>query len=340
MYNKELYLPFFLQSIANQSFLDYELILVNDGSTDNSKRIIDEYCQAHKNSFAIHQSNKGVCEARNVGIRAASGEYLYIVDTDDWLDTNALHNISRAVKEMRADVIYGQAYIESPKGNTLDKPFPKSFVTESKRAINEIQCALLNNSFIRSECEEFYYIWCLGGAPWRAAIRRDLVVNNNILFKEGLSLGEDILFWQMVFDYVKKVAYIDSTFYHYRLVSQSLSHGYKPNLLDLYNSVFKAETEYLLRTNKSKEHWDAFYFRIISYIKQSINDLFNNDLYEGKGYKDFVSTIKGEPYKTAIKKVDFRRLVRPKPKIAILLLKCHLYGIYWIINVIKGRQLK
>ena len=90
VYNTVRYLKKCIDSIVKQSFIDFQIILVDDGSTDGSERICDEYAKADSRIKVIHQTNSGVVRARKTGLKAADGDYIYYVDSDDWIDENII----------------------------------------------------------------------------------------------------------------------------------------------------------------------------------------------------------------------------------------------------------
>lgn len=90
VYNTEKYLKRCIDSVVAQSFTDWELILVDDGSYDNSGKICDDYAARDKRIMVKHQKNGGVSKARNIGLGSATGEYVTFLDSDDWLDSNAI----------------------------------------------------------------------------------------------------------------------------------------------------------------------------------------------------------------------------------------------------------
>ena len=92
IYNTELYLKECLNSILCQSYTNFELILIDDGSTDNSGIICDEYATKDKRIIVIHQTNKGLSASRNKGLEIASGEFITFIDSDDWIDPNTLRD--------------------------------------------------------------------------------------------------------------------------------------------------------------------------------------------------------------------------------------------------------
>lgn len=339
VYQKEKYIEQFLTSIRNQKLQDIEIILIDDGCSDRCPFILDDFAQKDRRCTVLHQKNQGVCVARNQGLEYASGEYIYIVDSDDWLADDALSALWKEAEQFKADVIYGQTITEGKKKSYIEKPFQHSFYTENSDSINEIQCALNNNNLIFTHCRDFKVISFLGGAPWRGMFRRTLIEKNKIRYDENLkTLGEDILFWQNIYEHVKSVSYIETPIYHYRMVEFSLSHGYKHNWLEIYQEVIKKQELFLSEYKKGFEHWEAYYFRLILYIQQAMVDYFHNPQNTKSGkerYKEFWKMLNTEPYQSAIRKVPLGKLVSKKQRLPILLLRYRLYKIYWFLKKVK-----
>ena len=107
VYNVEPYLIECLESIINQTYRDLEIILIDDGSTDKSGDICEEYAKKDDRIIVIHQSNQGSASAKNAGLRKASGEYLAFVDSDDFLQEDAYEFMVRQLEEYHADIIQG-----------------------------------------------------------------------------------------------------------------------------------------------------------------------------------------------------------------------------------------
>ncbi len=333
VYNKEEYLDQFLQSLDRQSFADYEVVFVDDGSRDGSPTILDNYAKEHPKARVIHKENGGVSSARNMALDVIRGEYVYIADSDDWLADDALAVLWEEAKRTDADVIYGETVTVSGTKTAVHRPFPHAFFSNDRSAVNEIQCALNNNNRIHADCRAFSTINYLGGAPWHGMLRRSIIERHGIRYNEKLrTLGEDILFWQNVYEHVESVAYVESVIYYYRSADNSLSHGYKRDLLEIYRGVFQEEEAFLREKGKGREHWEAYYFRVILYIRQSIGFYFrnaDNPKTEAERFREFRETLSSEPYRSAVRKVRLGKLVDNKRKMKILLLRMGLLKLYW-----------
>lgn len=110
IYNVEQYLSQCLDSIINQTYTNLEIILINDGSTDNSKKICNQYKLLDSRIIVIHKSNKGLSDARNTGIKIATGDYISFVDADDFIDENMYTILSKKINTTNADIIWYNHY--------------------------------------------------------------------------------------------------------------------------------------------------------------------------------------------------------------------------------------
>ena len=112
IYNTEKYLRDCIESILAQTFTDFELILVDDGSADRSGAICDEYCQLDGRIKVIHQKNGGVTVARKRGTEAASGDYISFIDSDDWIEPNMYHDMWKKADMYNADIVFCDILVE------------------------------------------------------------------------------------------------------------------------------------------------------------------------------------------------------------------------------------
>ena len=110
VYNVEDYLAECIDSVLGQSYTDYEIILVDDGATDSSGRMCDEYARKDSRIRVIHQENGGLSAARNTGLRAAWGKYIYFLDSDDYIAPSALEHLAALAEKEQADVVFFDGY--------------------------------------------------------------------------------------------------------------------------------------------------------------------------------------------------------------------------------------
>jgi len=202
IYKTEKYINSCIQSVISQSFIDYECILVDDGSPDNCPSICDDFSRKDNRIKVIHKENSGPSEARNTGILYAAGEYLIFLDSDDKLtDNDAIKNLFDVIQEYKTDVITNANFIE--------------FTDNGKRIIkNEFnsEIALTEpNVIIKEFNKPGMYL-----AGWSFVLKKDYLVKNNLFFKKGI-LHEDMHWWPRVLFKTKEIAVNHYPFYSYRV---------------------------------------------------------------------------------------------------------------------------
>ena len=202
IYNAENYLSQCLTSIIEQSLKDIEIILVNDGSTDNSVAIIHQFIQKDKRILFETQDNSGPGIARNVGLKIAQGKYIAFVDGDDYLALNCLEKLYHALEKKQADILCFGAFGVRNKEYTVRVASPELSQNSTQALISYLQY-------------QHYATSC-----WTKAIRRDLLLKNKIVF-ENFLYAEDTLFCLWAFAYAKNIVSISEKLYYYRYTQDS-----------------------------------------------------------------------------------------------------------------------
>ena len=244
VYNVENYIPQCLESILNQSFKDLEVICVNDGSTDNSLSVLQDYKVKYDRIIIIDKKNEGSGIARNAGLSIAKGEYVYYVDGDDWIEDNALEKIIVKADELNTDILIfgGLSYYEGKGKNggySADK-LPKEYFNK-----------VFSSKDIKKDIFKF------PSTAWTKLYRRDFLIKNNIKFQD-IKAGQDQLpfFHSMI--KAERIALLPENIYCYRknrkgaVTSVKKKKSFSPiyvfygveemlkseNLLDDYKSIF------------------------------------------------------------------------------------------------------
>lgn len=195
VYNVEPYLKECLESITNQTYRDLEIILIDDGSTDKSGDICDEYGKKDDRIIVIHQSNHGSASAKNAGLRKSSGEYLAFVDSDDFLQEDAYEFMVKQLEEYCADIIQG----------CFRKVYKKFY-----RDVNKIvEMQILDASEF---LELFTKDWTCG-LLWDKLYKRDIF--KDIYFKEGHKIDDEFFTYKGVIN-SKKIIRVPHYIYNYR----------------------------------------------------------------------------------------------------------------------------
>ena len=207
VYNVERYLPMCLESIVQQCMDDYEVILVNDGSTDSSGAICDEFAAKHSEFRNIYQKNQGVASARNRGVEEAKGEYILFLDSDDFLVPDAIKPLLELAKENELDVL-GFSYLTVPEETTSAPEV--SFETPQKLEV------LNGYDYIA----RFNYT----AQIWWYLVRRELLIKNNLLLPVGHVL-EEAAFNMRLFLKAERLAQVPNVAYCYRNRPSSIMHN-------------------------------------------------------------------------------------------------------------------
>ncbi|MCQ2562306.1 MAG: glycosyltransferase, partial [Alphaproteobacteria bacterium] len=245
VYNVEKFLPQCLDSIVNQTLKDIEIICINDGSSDNSFKILQKYAEKDERIKIITQKNKGLAAARNVGIKKAIGEYIGFVDSDDWVSKNYFENLYLSACTRNFDIARACTKLFSVNGK---------FKKNSK--LNEIILSAYKHKRALKNFDNNIVVW-------DAIYKNSFIKNNNIFFVDGL-VHEDIPFTTKACFYANRVAAVIDSYYCYRVgVKKSLSSLTYKNLLEM-----KRANDIALDFIKSvKVH------RQTEYIKKTINKI-------------------------------------------------------------------
>ncbi|MDR0542769.1 MAG: glycosyltransferase [Dysgonamonadaceae bacterium] len=200
VYNAEKTLPRCIASLHAQTYGNLELLFVDDCSTDNSLTVLNDYAVAAMNKAGVsieilrHETNKGVAAARNTGLEAATGTYIYYVDADDWIEADALESVLKEAKQSEADIVGHEFYLAFGKNERYMKQ--QAFSTPED-ALQKMMCGVLR--------------WNL----WLFLVRRSLYEDNRIRFVEGMNMGEDMAAMIKLFTCAKTVAFLGRPLYHY-----------------------------------------------------------------------------------------------------------------------------
>lgn len=230
VYNVEEYLPQCVESVLSQSFQDWELILVDDGSTDSCGSLCDSYAQKHANIKVIHKQNGGQSAARRAGILEAAGTYLAFIDSDDWVDADMYQVMMGAILENQADMAIC-AFVSS----YADREEPFHFPVFSGIYDGEALDAL------RDQCVFHVGEMQQGMAPsvWAKVFRREMVMDCQNLQADTMSFGEDAVFtYTALFQSARIVILHDYCPYHYRQRATSVVNSYNSHFFQDINILY------------------------------------------------------------------------------------------------------
>lgn len=279
IYNVSRYLPQCMKSVLSQSYQDLEIILVDDGSTDDCPKMCDNYKEQDARIRVVHKENGGLSDARNAGMMIARGEWIYFADSDDWLVQDAIQKLYHFAIENHCDVVQGglyYAYQDHLLYRQATKVEQRCPVLERDEAMREL--------IINDRVKNF---------AWGKLYKSDLI--HDLFFPVGKFFEDS--FWQhLVMDRVARYGIIDEPLYYYRQRNNSIS-GMPSNRL---NDLLEGNRE---RLNFIHERYPELY----PLMKRKYDDLYSRmDLPQGITYmcKRFMERVLGRLRPSVYKKID------------------------------------
>ncbi len=217
VYQVEEFLPRCLDSILNQTFRDFELILVNDGSKDGSAQIMEAYAAKDSRIRQIHKQNGGLSSARNAGMEIARGKYIAFVDSDDYIAPELYADAIAAAERTDAELVvwnYQKAY---------DDGTGDAYLNMKDEALDLVDLGL------ESYFYQYWFPYKHGVEAWNKLYRREIIQRNQLLFQPNNEiLAEDTLFSAMYLMHTRKIAALSKPYYYYYMRSGSIMNSAKP----------------------------------------------------------------------------------------------------------------
>ncbi|MCQ2581685.1 MAG: glycosyltransferase [Alphaproteobacteria bacterium] len=219
VYNTEQFLPQCLNSIIHQTHKNLEIIIVNDGSKDNSDKICQQFAKIDKRIKIIYQTNSGLSAARNTGLKNATGDYIHFIDSDDYIDLDYYEKIISANKGIDADII--AAGVVSQNGSFYNIEYKHKTILTT-----------LTEKFIETNALSNCTVW-------RYVFKRNFLNKNKLIFANG-RIFEDILFTPDAMRLANYVLTVPDTYYHYVFNANSLlNKAYSPKHQEQYKYAAK-----------------------------------------------------------------------------------------------------
>lgn len=239
VYNSESTIIRCLTSIMNQTYENFEIIIIDDGSSDNSMRIIEKKYDNEKKIKIIKTDNHGVSHARNIGLDNMTGDYVVFVDSDDYIGTNMFYTLIEYVNKYKVDMVLYDSIFENSSGEFIkivEKNITPNRILNKKEIVNNVLSWMYGNTdkeLINNAKKNYkdLYMDCYN-APWQAMYKKSLI--EDLRFDERLNIYEDLLFNVQIITKCNSLVYIDSALYHYVCNSSgSLATMYHSNYIEM-----------------------------------------------------------------------------------------------------------
>lgn len=326
VYKVESFLALCIQSILNQTYNDFELILVDDGSPDKSGDICDDFAKRDPRIKVIHKENEGVSKARNTGIDVSRGKYIMFADSDDFVEPTWCEEMINSIK--RNSLVISTYYINDLREN---KNIKEGIFLEGERNYF---------SFYKKNIFPFYQKNLIN-SPCNKIYSSNIIKRNKIYFNENLSLGEDLLF---NLDYLKntndEIIVVNKPLYNYVLRGRdSLNVKYHENLFDIYKQLFNQLYNSLIIFSVDLEETKPKYYN--SYLHALNHVLADRFFKESKlpffcKWKYNSAVIKSNEFNQCLKYADFDGL----NKVYVSLLKSQNYFLVYFYNSINQLRIR
>ena len=338
VYNAEKTLDKCLQSIICQTMFDQtEIVLVDDGSKDQSGKKCDDYAFKFKNIIVIHQKNKGVLSAREAGVKRSSSQYIMFVDSDDWVENQYVEHLYRIAVKEQVDVVVSSFVLDDGEND-------KFYHDEGKQIFQyrTLDCV--------TQCSQVYDGLIFNGRPfernitaslWAKLFKRDIIIDVLEDVDKRICIGEDASITYPAIMRANKIGISDAQLYHYYQNLNSMTHRYSPN----YPLQAKLLYMHLLKYNKLQNRYDfteQIEGNYISLLVSAISNLFQNGAPPRKvQIKEISDICKDKEVDRIMSRFDFSKFAL-KEKIVCILLKYHQKKFLWIYeeSIRKLKQVK
>lgn len=317
VYKVEKYLHECINSILDQTFTDFELILIDDGSPDNSGKICDEYAQKDSRVKVIHTKNGGPSSARNIGIKISKGEYIGFVDSDDTIEIDMYEKMYNIGLKRNAEIV-ACGYVEintftGTKQQALNPLGNKLFI-EGNEVKENFESLLAQNKILgyASMCNKLY--------------KRSYITDNNLLIKENIKIAEDLCFNLVAISMAKRICAINDPMYKYRRINHESIMNKKEGSLDLHLEAKKELLNTLKIINVNQHVYTKYiqyenFTTVAEYLNEIKNVLNSNQKFVIK-YQKAIKLIHEQYFLNALYNFDKNYLV----------LKAHI--IVWSIKIV------
>jgi len=236
VYNVYPYLDKCLSTLINQTLKEIEIIVVNDGSFDQSQEIIDRYAKMDHRIVPLKKKNGGLSDARNYGLAYAKGEYVSFIDSDDYVDVTMMEKLWKKAEDEKCDLVECDLYWEYPEG---------------KKILD--QSHIIDNYFVDIRV-----------MAWNKLYKRKLLQETKVLFPKGLQY-EDICFCYQLLPYVTKIGYVDEALYYYIQRDSSIANTSNKRVRETYD-ILKLVLDYYHEKNLYDKYYDELEYITMKFI--------------------------------------------------------------------------
>lgn len=239
IYNVEQYIEKCVNSILSQSYQNIEILLINDGSTDNTRKVINQYSMNPKCRI-IDKENSGQCDCRYIGLEESKGEFLYFMDSDDTLVKDGLIKLYNSISVHNSDFVCCRYKIVDVNGKTLkvDSPFKREVIVGN---------------------DDIYHTNQIKDALWVKLFRKSFLVKNNIRPDRRIKLHDDCMFTELCLMKAQKVSFVNEVLYCVLERPNSVSRKIKPLMITITDQMYSIIKSELVKNGQFEKYQDKYY---------------------------------------------------------------------------------
>ena len=303
----EKYLKKCIESIINQTLAEIEIILINDGSNNKTKRICEQYSLNDTRIKLINQLNMGESVARNVGIENSTTQNITFVDSDDWIEPNMCLEIVNYIDEIKAnyDIIFFNCFVNYSKKCIKNKFYPR----EGLLNLEDIEEIQLQN--IEKGITKYYPPESNISVPWAKVYNKEFIKKNNLKFIPNIIRMPDAIFNMEAFEKAKKIYNLNKYLYHYQKNEFSICQKYSEDTIKYYETYIDFVEKYIKKYNKNEKFKDTLNLKIVTSIDKYMYNYFfhkDNNKKAKEIEEEFKKVLNKKLYQNAMKNVKIQYL--------------------------------
>jgi glycosyltransferase involved in cell wall biosynthesis len=225
VFNAGLYLEKCINSLLDQTFGDFEIIAINDGSTDNSANILDAYSSMERRIRVFHRKHEGVSISRNFAIQQVNGKYISFADADDWMEPTMLNDLFNLIEHNRSDLAVGNVFLHDDMGSVNIRLDLSDQLLEGSERLREYFQGLMR----------FKY----DNANWNKLYKTETIQVHHLRFSEQMTRWEDLLFNLQYYLFIDRISISAKPMYNYRYRNEKLSHDQIVEICQQFNHLYQ-----------------------------------------------------------------------------------------------------
>lgn len=314
-----------VDSILNQQYKNFELILVDDGSPDDCGQYCDEFAMKDARIRVIHKTNGGLSDARNAGTKVATSPWITYVDGDDWVEADFVQSFMERIKGQQsvADIYVYNGYRNHPNKQIVCTPYypdGQRFITQSEREGLQKECCMVP---MRNNGQQLFI-----GSGWAKVYNTNFLKKNDLIFPI-VPYGEDSIFFMYSVEKANIVEYVSQPIYHYRDTEGGMVHAFRTNA-DQEQMIYTQKLFHFAELyNKDESFIDALYLRVFISMQRIVSQqYFSSQNHDSliRRWKDCNACFSQRPFCDIYKHIRFEKLNRNN-KFKYLFFRFKLYGL-------------